>query len=96
VTDHGPYRAAPQRPMSDLTRDRLLISIARLLTRLPGYINPDEEEALRDALKIAEHEMGAAPRPKRHCSEGGYCVFSADAEYDATGNTVNCEKCGEP
>ena len=32
---------------------------------------------------------------ERECSEGGLCEFTPDLEYDSTGETVNCSKCGE-
>lgn len=32
----------------------------------------------------------------RRCSEGGDCEFEPDLEYDDTGDTINCVKCGEP
>jgi len=28
------------------------------------------------------------------CLEGGACQYSPDFEYDPSGNTVACEKCG--
>lgn len=28
------------------------------------------------------------------CPEGGLCEFTADLEYDPSGQTINCEKCG--
>lgn len=33
--------------------------------------------------------------PEGSCSEGGDHDFTPDLEYDATGQTVNCSKCGE-
>lgn len=30
------------------------------------------------------------------CSEGGDHEFTPDFEYDSTGETINCSKCGEP
>ena len=28
------------------------------------------------------------------CQEGGNCIFEPDLEYDSSGNSINCEKCG--
>lgn len=32
---------------------------------------------------------------RQYCNEGGECIFSKDMEYDPTGKTINCEKCGQ-
>lgn len=35
------------------------------------------------------------PEPAEvECEEGGHCQFTPDLEYDPSGETINCEKCG--
>ncbi len=47
-------------------------------------------------LWVAKQRSVETAKPEIVCSEGGTCVFTPDLEYDASGRTLNCEKCGEP
>lgn len=43
---------------------------------------------------IQEIEAEGARQQEYDCSEGGKCQFVMDLEYDSTGQTISCEKCG--
>lgn len=46
-----------------------------------------------DLLAIVKKSV-KPPGPPPACPEGGVCNYTPDIEYDATGETINCEKCG--
>lgn len=60
-----------------------------------------ETDGKFDAEKFHEACKKEAKKPRRKergtnaCPEGGDHDFTLDVEYDATGQTVNCSKCGE-
>lgn len=49
---------------------------------------------LNGRVRNLERKSCEEPWPSRRCDEGGECVFSLDLEYDPTGETINCERCG--
>lgn len=66
----------------------------RALTELSDALAADWK---RDERELDEEIVGCtAFGDRRPCTEGGLCVFTPDLEYDSTGQTINCEKCGEP
>lgn len=46
-----------------------------------------------DRFQALRPDAGEHPNVKQ-CEEGGECLFTPDLEYDSTGQTINCEKCG--
>lgn len=65
--------------------------------------NGDTENAngwlktLREEVRQVIAGEEAEPCPdQRRCDEGGVCEFEPDIEYDDSGQTINCVKCGEP
>lgn len=55
----------------------------------PVFLIEGDEEVI-DEVDVQETDS------PRVCTEGGECIYTADLEYDESGETINCEKCGRP
>ena len=77
--------------------EQLVSLSSKMLTNLTvlGQCPIEEYEVVQEALLgLRAAEALRVSKPEQ-CPEGGVHEYSPDLEYDPSGQTINCEKCGE-
>lgn len=77
-----------------------VISAVRKIERLRGEDETVRADVYALEANLREMALGAkvetvVPPPCPERADGGPHEFTPDIEYDASGETVNCEHCGE-
>jgi hypothetical protein len=53
-----------------------------------------KEIVIMEKIKLKKRKLHNEIPLDKPCLEGEYCEFTPDWEYDPSGKTVSCEKCG--